>query len=461
MKLITQVLPAVEDKSLVRLDPGERFPERLCEQVREYLILHPLPAVHTILEQYDEAYVPEPHNYQKTNDFKPYVDTEHPTPAALSREDSLVGAAPAPAPVPATTATATGPATATGTEVAPTGQVSRVDSSLEPAVRSRAPSPTPPASVPAHVSPANEPLVHTTSHLVHTVSHVEHPAAHKPHEHETHVPAPVAAPAPAPAPVPVHHKHHDPPAVSHPPETNTNSAAVSAKYNAAQTNYKLAHTAAAHSDDKAVDKRLTELNKALDNKIGRGDFDQLKSMVQELMYTSMTREEADAMLDGVFRPDDILSPVGGKGAHRSGSMVAVDPRSAKLRSCIEQVSRSIVAAQEALQVGGNHPGNAGAHAHGKPGVQELSEDLLKEIQDEVEEKLFNERRRHEKESERLTQEIHGLRRELESLDVQFQNRIQSERGAMETLRPELARLSQMVTVITEEHKLAADTVLCA
>ena len=86
---------------------------------------------------------------------------------------------------------------------------------------------------------------------------------------------------------------------------------------------------------------------------------------------------------------------------------------------------------------------------------------MKEIQDEVEEKLFNERRRHEKESERLTQEIHGLRRELESLDVQFQNRIQSERGAMETLRPELARLSQMVTVITEENKLAADTVLCA
>ena len=158
---------------------------------------------------------------------------------------------------------------------------------------SRAPSPTHPASVPAYVSPANEPLVHATSHLVHTVSHVEHPAAHKPHEHETHVtvpvPAPVAAPAPAPAPAPVHHKHHDPPALSHPPETNTNSAAVSAKYYAAQTNYKLAHTAAAHSDDKAVDKRLTELNKALDNKIGRGDFDQLKSMVQELMYTSMTR----------------------------------------------------------------------------------------------------------------------------------------------------------------------------
>ena len=441
VKVITQIVP--EDKSIVRLDSEDRFPETLCEQIRQYIILHPLPAaVHSILDDYEEAYVPEPHNYHKTNDYKPYLDTEHPTPAApLSRDNSLMITEAHP-----TAVTSTGMATRTDSTVDP--DASRVMTPPEIVV-----SPSPPAAahvpeVPAHVSPV-------------TVSHA--PVPHAVHASVAHVVPVVHAPVLAPAPAPeVHHhvtKHHDPPVVhnntvnnnttSHEVTNNTNNM----KYNAPQTNYKPAH--AAH-DDKGIDKRLVELNKALDNKIGRGDFDQLKSMVQELMYTSMTREEADAMLEGVFRPDDILSPVGGgKGTHRNNSMIAVDPRSAKLRSCIEQVSRSII-----TQESGHLAMNSNVLLHdNKSNKHEANEEFLKEIHDEVDDKLFNERRKHEKENEKLIQEINGLKKELESLDILFQNKIMNEKNIMETFKPELAKLTQMVTVISEEHKAAAVTVI--
>jgi len=407
VRVITQ--EAVNDPLVMKMESAGKIPLYVCEQVREYLMnVAPLPmqgsesgddedgSLNSVSFDEDEDPMDalhEAHNYDKSNAF---------TPVSAETEEGEVAAADA--------------------DKKPASRPTSVPKTRENSAKAK----TDESKKEQDVKVATLVIEETSQPQPARLPHGNHRGGHhSPRGNHHHS-----------------HHHSESPSYIPPAHHSPTTGGYSAHHSNAQ-------------NDKATEKKFADLHKALDNKISKGDFEQLRTLVQDMMHQSMTREEADAMLNDCVRPEDILQECR---MNEKGELVPVeatenrrrmyDPRSDKLRKCIENISKNVTGGKSAM------PGVMSISSAPAPGVGDVAV-LREEIEEAFEEKMHKDRKRHEKDREAFNHEIGALRKELDALNSSVKSKMQEDQSALTAWKPELDKLKERMQEITEEQKAEA------